>query len=71
MSRAVAGPLNPFLARFCGSPPDQVGGPLELGAPIATKGEGRSGYEHPLGTGPLLFSRAVCHFWKRPCDKQV
>ena len=56
MSRAVAGPLNPFLARFCGSPPDQVGGPLELGAPIATKGEGRSGYEHPLGTGSLPYS---------------
>jgi hypothetical protein len=59
MSRAVAGP-SIWFRKICSSLPDRVGEPLELGAPIATKGEGRSGYEHPLGTGPLLFTRALC-----------
>ena len=49
MTRAASGRLNPFLRKFEASPPDRVGGPLVLGAPIATKGKGRSGHEHPLG----------------------
>ena len=58
MSRAASGPLNPFFAKFEAGPPDRVGGPLVLGAPIATKGKGRSGHQHPLGTGPPLVARA-------------